>query len=99
MQNSISARLCVGVCAHVVGVNSMLTVSVLWRVTCSVGGFTIRTISAPQALMRMVGAGTEITERVHSTFFRAPSGTATVVENFSHRCGVLQKDRVEAWSN
>lgn len=48
----------------------------------------IWTISAPQALVRMVGAGTEITERAHSTFFRAPSGADTVVENFSHYCGV-----------
>lgn len=63
------------------------------------GGFTARTVSAPQALVRMVGAGTEITERAHSTFFCAPSGAATVVANFSHRRGVLQKDGVEARSD
>lgn len=89
------ATLCVRAHVCLFGADSMLTVSVLHRVTRGVGGFTIRTISAPQAPMCMVGAGTEITERAHSTFLCAPPGAATVVGNFSLRRGVLQLDTVK----
>lgn len=54
---------------RVVALGRMCTFPVLWRVTCSVGGFTARTESAPQALVCMVGATSEIAERAHSTFF------------------------------
>lgn len=81
-------------CIRGAGVDGILTVFVLLRVTCSVGGFTIRTISAPRALMCVVGAGTKITERAHSTFLIAPSGAAVVVANLSHCEGVLWQDAV-----
>lgn len=81
-------------CARVAGVDGILTFFLVLRVTCSVGGFTIRTISAPRALMCVVGAGTKITERAHSTFLIAPSGAAAVVANLSHGGGVLQQDAV-----
>lgn len=84
-------------CIRGAGVDGILTVFVLLRVTCSVGGFTIRTISAPRALMCVVGAGTKITERAHSTFLIAPSGAAVVVANLSHCGGVLWQDAV--WRN
>lgn len=69
--------------ACVVAVDSLYTVSTLWRVTCSVGGFRVRTESAPQALVCTVGARSEMTERAHSTFFCAPSGATSVGANFS----------------
>lgn len=52
-----------------------------------------------RALVRVVGAGTRITERAHSTFFRAPSGAATALANFLHRLAVLQQDGVKAQSD
>lgn len=83
----------------VVVVDSVLTVPVLQRVTRSVGGFTARTVSAPEALVLLVGAGIEITERANSTFFCTPSGAATAVVNFSLCRGVVQQDGAEARSN
>lgn len=67
----------------IVAADSLHPAPMLWRVTCSVGGFTARTESAPQALVSLVGARSEITERAHFTFFSAPSGSTSVGANFS----------------
>lgn len=76
----VAAFACAHACAVVV--RSLLTVPVLWRVSCSVGGLPTLTVSAPEALVRMAGAGSEIAERAHSTFSCAPSGAATVLASF-----------------
>lgn len=67
----------------VVAADSLRPVPMLWRVTCSVGGFTARTDSAPQALVSLVGARSETAERAHYTFSCAPSGATSVGANFS----------------
>lgn len=67
----------------VVAADSLRPVPMLWRVTCSVGGFTARTDSAPQALVSLVGARSETAERAHNTFSCAPSGATSVGANFS----------------